>query len=48
MGELVAKKFGADFFIMDQYPANIRPFYTMPFADDPRYEQWTVLERRVV
>ena len=33
----MADHYGADFFIMDRYPAAIRPFYTMPCADDARY-----------
>jgi len=37
LGKLVKDKFDADFFIMDRYPAAIRPFYTMPCADDGRY-----------
>lgn len=30
LGELVKQKYGADFFVLDQYPASVRPFYTMP------------------
>jgi len=37
LGKLVKEKYGTDFFIMDRYPSNIRPFYTMPCADDSRY-----------
>ena len=37
LGELVADKYGADFYILDRYPAAARPFYTMPCADDDRY-----------
>jgi aspartyl/asparaginyl-tRNA synthetase len=29
LGELVKEKFDTDFFILDQYPSKIRPFYTM-------------------
>lgn len=36
LGELVAEKFGSDFFFLDRYPSAIRPFYTMPCADDHR------------
>jgi len=37
LGELVKAKYKTDFFILDRYPSGIRPFYTMPCADDPRY-----------
>lgn len=33
LGELVKSKYNADFFILDQYPLKIRPFYTMPSSD---------------
>lgn len=36
LGELVKEKYGSDIFVLDKYPANVRPFYTMP-AEDPRY-----------
>lgn len=35
LGKLVKDAFGADFFILDQYPSAVRPFYTMPSAKDP-------------
>mmetsp|Transcript_19859 Transcript_19859/g.28397 ORF Transcript_19859/g.28397 Transcript_19859/m.28397 type:complete len:584 (-) Transcript_19859:2172-3923(-) len=37
LGELVAAKYGADFFALDQYPSAVRPFYTMPNHIDARY-----------
>ena len=37
LGELVKEKYKTDFFMLDRYPADIRPFYTMPCADDDRY-----------
>lgn len=37
LGEIVAKKFGSDFFFLDRFPTQIRPFYTMPCPDDKRY-----------
>ncbi|CAM9909829.1 unnamed protein product [Scytosiphon promiscuus] len=37
LGELVAAKFGSDFFFLDRFPTEIRPFYTMPCPDDKRY-----------
>lgn len=36
LGRLVKEAHGADFYILDQYPSAVRPFYTMPAAD-PRY-----------
>ncbi|KAL9055741.1 MAG: hypothetical protein Q9162_003377 [Coniocarpon cinnabarinum] len=30
LGKLVLDKFGSDFYILDQYPLAVRPFYTMP------------------
>lgn len=30
LGQLVKQKYNADFFVLDQYPASVRPFYTMP------------------
>lgn len=36
LGELVAEKFGSDFFFLDRFPTQIRPFYTMPCPDDKR------------
>ena len=32
LGALVLKKYNTDFYVLDQYPLNIRPFYTMPSA----------------
>lgn len=37
LGKIVKEKYGTDFFILDKYPSNIRPFYTMPDPDDDRY-----------
>eukprot|EP00903_Cladosiphon_okamuranus_P012906 g12050.t1 len=37
LGEIVAQKFGSDFFFLDRFPTQIRPFYTMPCPDDERY-----------
>ena len=30
LGKLVREKYGSDFYILDQYPLAVRPFYTMP------------------
>lgn len=32
LGALVLKKYGTDFYVLDQYPLAVRPFYTMPSA----------------
>jgi aspartyl/asparaginyl-tRNA synthetase len=37
LGELVKKKFGTDFFMLDQYPSSVRPFYTMPNPSNPLF-----------
>ncbi|OLN96193.1 Aspartate-tRNA ligase, cytoplasmic 1 [Colletotrichum chlorophyti] len=34
LGELVKKKYGTDYYILDKFPANARPFYTHK-AEDP-------------
>ncbi len=36
LGKLVKEKYDTDFFILDQFPLGIRPFYTMPSAADAR------------
>lgn len=37
LGRIVKEKYGTDFYILHRYPMAIRPFYTMPCADDPNY-----------
>jgi len=37
LGKLVKEKYGVDFYVLDKFPANARPFYTMPDPEDPRY-----------
>ncbi|MCP9259240.1 Aspartate--tRNA ligase, cytoplasmic [Dirofilaria immitis] len=37
LGRLVKEKYQTDFYILDRYPLAIRPFYTMPDANDPKY-----------
>ncbi|OBZ67021.1 Aspartate--tRNA ligase, cytoplasmic [Grifola frondosa] len=36
LGQLVKEKYGADYYILDKFPLNIRPFYTMPDPNDNR------------
>ncbi|KAK2078410.1 hypothetical protein QBZ16_003250, partial [Prototheca wickerhamii] len=37
LGKIVAEKYKTDFYILHRYPQAVRPFYTMPCKDDPRY-----------
>lgn len=37
LGKLVKEKYDTDFYILDKFPLAIRPFYTMPDPEDPRY-----------
>ncbi|KAG8707399.1 aspartate--tRNA ligase dps1 [Ceratobasidium sp. 394] len=37
LGRLVKEKYNTDYYILDKFPTAIRPFYTMPSAEDPRY-----------
>lgn len=33
----MAEKFGTDFFMMDKYPLEVRPFYSMPCPSNPKH-----------
>uniref|UniRef100_K4A2H0 aspartate--tRNA ligase n=1 Tax=Setaria italica TaxID=4555 RepID=K4A2H0_SETIT len=35
--ELNHDRYGTEFYILGRYPSAVRPFYTMPCSDDPRY-----------
>ncbi|KAK4370938.1 hypothetical protein RND71_010413 [Anisodus tanguticus] len=37
LGQLVAEKYGTEFYILHKYPLAVRPFYTMPCYDNPAY-----------
>ncbi|WFD31277.1 aspartate--tRNA ligase [Malassezia sp. CBS 17886] len=37
LGRLVRDKYKTDFYMLDKFPLNIRPFYTMPDPEDQRY-----------
>ncbi|KAL6075976.1 Aspartate--tRNA ligase, cytoplasmic [Balamuthia mandrillaris] len=37
LGKLVKQKYNTDFYVLDKFPAHIRPFYTMPDPHDERY-----------
>lgn len=34
LGQIVKEKYNTEFYIVHRYPATVRPFYTMPAADD--------------
>jgi aspartyl-tRNA synthetase len=36
LGRMVADKYETDFFMLDKYPLDVRPFYTMPCPDNPK------------
>ena len=36
LGRIVKAKYDTDFFMMDEYPLKIRPFYTMPSPTNPK------------
>jgi aspartyl-tRNA synthetase len=38
LGQLVKEKYGTDYYILDKFPANARPFYT---HRDPEDRNWT-------
>ena len=37
LGKLVKQKYGTDFFMLDKYPLSVRPFYTMPDPNNPKF-----------
>lgn len=37
LGRLVKEKYDTDFYILDKFPLKIRPFYTMPDPNDPKW-----------
>ncbi len=37
LGKLVRDKYDTDFYILDKFPLEIRPFYTMPDPANPKY-----------
>jgi len=37
LGEIIHEKYDTDFYIIDQFPAAVRPFYTMPNPENPNY-----------
>ena len=45
LGEIVAEVHGQDFYIIDKFPSNVRPFYTMPDPVDPNFSNSYALGR---
>jgi nondiscriminating aspartyl-tRNA synthetase len=39
IGEYVSKTFGSDFVFLTHYPTALRPFYSMPSKEDPKYTE---------
>ncbi|KAL2821738.1 hypothetical protein BDW59DRAFT_149948 [Aspergillus cavernicola] len=37
LGELVKEKYGTDYYILDKFPVDARPFYAMPDPNDHRF-----------
>ncbi|KAF9202577.1 aspartate--tRNA ligase dps1 [Haplosporangium sp. Z 27] len=37
LGQLVKEKYNTDFFMLDKFPLEVRPFYTMPDPKNPKY-----------
>ncbi|XP_051119263.1 aspartate--tRNA ligase 2, cytoplasmic [Andrographis paniculata] len=37
LGQLVLEKYNTEFYILHRYPLAVRPFYTMPCYDNPKY-----------
>ena len=37
LGAMVKDKYKTDFYMLERFPMDVRPFYTMPCEDDPRY-----------
>jgi len=37
LGDLVGESRQTDLYFLDRFPAEVRPFYTMPCPDDPRF-----------
>ncbi|KAH9830768.1 aspartyl-tRNA synthetase, cytoplasmic [Rhodofomes roseus] len=36
LGQLVKERYGADYYILDKFPLDVRPFYTMPDPEDDK------------
>jgi len=36
LGKIIKEKYNTDYYIIDKFPLEIRPFYTMPDPEDPK------------
>lgn len=45
LGDLVKEKYNSDLFVLDKYPLNVRPFYTMPTLDGKYSKSYDVIFR---
>lgn len=37
LGKVIKEKYGTDFYMLDKYPLAVRPFYTMPDPNNPKF-----------
>ncbi|KIP06304.1 hypothetical protein PHLGIDRAFT_107152 [Phlebiopsis gigantea 11061_1 CR5-6] len=37
LGALMKEKYGCDYYILDKFPLEVRPFYTMPDPENPKF-----------
>ncbi|KAI0070719.1 aspartyl-tRNA synthetase, cytoplasmic [Panus rudis PR-1116 ss-1] len=37
LGRLVKERFGTDYYILNKFPTKVRPFYTMPDPENPKF-----------
>lgn len=37
LGRIVKEKYSTDFYVLDKFPLAVRPFYTMPDPENPKY-----------
>lgn len=35
LGKVIKEKYDTDYYIIDKFPMELRPFYTMPDSEDP-------------
>ena len=42
LGELVKEKYHTDYYILDKFPLDVRPFYTMPDPEDRVSGVWSL------
>ena len=37
LGHIIREKYDTDFYVLDKFPMSVRPFYTKPSPEDPRF-----------